>query len=348
MKKIAITLLTLVLALSLAVPAMAADVDTSVQVLSGNGNPPIIKAKWEAPDTGDPNHTSAGTQILASGQFEVNVPLRFYAVVTDPEGKANIRDVYADVYHPLESPEAGSFKFQVKLAPLGHDAALAAFEVAVAEGLIFFNSPYDEAETRHELEQSLADVYYGEWYLEYHQPWGFYVTTIRAFDNQNNETTFSNHFLYVQLTAAEFDFNALNYGTVEVSSNKVVGGDKIFQSPIGAAPSPNPATVRNIGNSWGKITVKQDDMGFGQTVGQVPPWNVEYDARLSATGVNIVYNPAVAKGGNLAGAAANTLPDILKNCNTEKLDFSIHVKKATAGIYTGKMILGFLFEPFGP
>lgn len=242
MKKLIAIILALVLALGIAVPALADDVNTVVEVLSGSGGEPIIKAKWETPDSADPTHATPYTQIMPSGQYQVNVPIQFYAVVTDPEGKANIRDVYADVYHPEGPPENGSFKFQVKLTPLAHDAALAAFDAALAQGLVFFNSPYDAAETRHELEQSLADVYCGEWYLEYHQPCGYYGVKVRAFDKQNNETIFWNVFKYEKLTASEIDFNALNYGTVEVSSPKVIGGDTIFNSPIGAAPSPNPAT----------------------------------------------------------------------------------------------------------
>ena len=169
----------------------------------------------------------------------------------------------------------------------------------------------------------------------------------KAYDKQNDLGTLENFFAYLPITRAEFDFNGVNYGDVQVGLRKMVGGDTIFNSPIGLAPSPNPATVRNIGNTNLQVIVKQDDMGFGQTVGQADPWNVSFDIRLGAAGDAVIYPPAWVKGQAVPVDAWTVVPKVLNMCNTEKLDFSILVKKADPNItYSGKMVIGAQFAPF--
>jgi hypothetical protein len=181
--------------------------------------------------------------------------------------------------------------------------------------------------------------------MSYHQPYGTYKVIITAFDNNNNQGTLENHFLYVPVTAAELDFTAIDYGTVQVQTDVIRGGDTVFSQDDGKP------TVRNIGNTWAKIWLFQNDMGFGQTVGQIPPWNVLFDARLgdALTGTLIHFDPAFAKGTTPTPNGPKTvLPDILKLCNTQKLDFSILVKKALLPGYSGNMWIGAQFEEFNP
>ena len=165
--------------------------------------------------------------------------------------------------------------------------------------------------------------------MDYHQPEGDYKVEVIAFDSNNNMSDpLMNYFTYVALTKVAFDFENVSYGPVEVCSNKWVGGDTTFQMFDGFP------TVRNLGNTNAQIVVAQDDMGLGDTSG-VP--NVEYDARLGAVGGNahVTYDPT-----DLGDPVMTTIPGILQLCNTEKLDFSIHVKKAPAGSYDGNMIIG--------
>ena len=113
-------------------------------------------------------------------------------------------------------------------------------------------------------------------------------------------------------------------------------------------------TVRNLGNTWAQILVKENDMLFGQTL--IPPstyeWNVEYDARLTENGTILNYLPALAGDAQpadfiaLAAKPFETIPGVLKLCNTLKLDFSIEVLKAPPAQYKGAMILGAEYEPF--
>lgn len=317
----------LVVSLALALPAQAVDVGTGVTVTAGGGTPPLVKCKWETPDDGDPTHSTPGTQILPSGQFQVDKPVQFYAVVTDAEGVATVDRVYADVWHPLGPPENGSFKYQLQMSLLTQADGLAFYATALAQGLLALSDGMTLEDIQHELDQGLARVWAGSQVLSYHQPWGDYRVQVKAYDRNNNPSLPLINFMhYVQTTACEFDFTAVDYGSVEVCINKWIGGDTTF----GTALLP---TVRNIGNTNANVTVSNTDMGFGQTSGV---WNVVFDAKLSVSGTEVVYNPAVT----------TTIPTVLPLCNTQKLDFSIHVKKADPGVYSGTMTLGCVFAPF--
>jgi hypothetical protein len=335
MKKILIICIVLVVALALAIPAVAQTKDTAVEVLAGTGTPPIVKAKWETPDDGDPlpDHGTPGTQVQPIAAYGAQKEVRFCAVVTDPQGVLTVNRVYADVYHPACRPaDVPSFKYQLELFPLEIAAGVAAWDEAIDWNLVTMASGFTATEIREELVQGDAFVFCGTQYIDYHQPWGCYYVKVLAYDNGNNESLpLWNSFDYIQVSGAEFDFDSVNYGSIEVCTNKWKGGDAIFDP----TEDPSMATVRNIGNTLLTLQVQQDDMGLGQTSGV---WNVEYDARLgdAIEGTAIVYEPDQEV----------TLPDVLGLCNTKKMDFSIHIKKGSAGIYTGYMELGWTYEPF--
>jgi len=83
----------------------------------------------------------------------------------------------------------------------------------------------------------------------------------------------------------------------------------------------------------------QNDMGFGYS-GNPPniDWNVEFDARMGSDDVNkVLYDPEEEV----------TLPNTLPLCNTEELDFSIHIEKSGHGSHSGTMIVGCVEVPFG-
>jgi hypothetical protein len=333
--------LAVVLVVAIAVPAFANGGTTDVTVTAGGGSPPIVKCKWETPDDGD---TGSGTQVLPSGTYQVYKEVHFWAVVTDPEGTGTVQTVYADVWHPEGPPLDGSFKYQLKLNLVpDKSSAMAEFEWAYNAGLVTFGYDYINQcdftyeEVVHELEQCLADFYHGQQKLHYHQPAGSYKVEAYAYDKNNNPSEhLENHFDYVPVTACEFDFQSVDYGSIDVCYNKWVGGNLTFGDGI--------PTVRNIGNTNLRVQVAQDDMGFGKTE---PDWNVEYDARLGAYGVHANYLPYKFKGDpDPDPIPMTTLEDVLELCNTEKLDFSIHVIKADPGQYSGCMVLACEFAPF--
>jgi hypothetical protein len=323
-KKLVAVILAVVLVVGMAVPVVAQT--TEVQVTAGGGGPPVVKCKWETPDDGD---TGPGTQILPSGAYQVNKDIHFWAVVTDPEGVDTVASVYADVWHPSGMPECGSFKFQLGLLEVAKQAGIDAFEAADAAQLVTYGAGHDYTTVWHQLDQGLAKVFEGTQVMSYHQPAGDYLVKVKAYDIPGNPSVpLENTFTYVATTAMEVDFSVVNYGSVQVCSNKWIGGDLNF----GTAALP---TVRNIGNTALKVTVLQDDMLLGMTSGV---WNVEYDARLgNDTGNNTVYYDPCEKV---------MIPDTLPLCNTQKLDFSIHVKFALPGTYGGTMTLSCSEVPF--
>lgn len=374
MKKVISVALALVLALALlltAAPAMADPViPTEVDVTGGTTSPPIIKVKWEQDTTpsledGDPGHAIDGAQFLPPGVFGGTKIVQYWVIVTDPEGVATVAEVMVNVYHPAGPPENGSHKYKIVLTKVDKfGVGIPAYEAARGAGLVFYGynpaiqADYTDVEVMDELNKCTAEVYMAEEVLDYHQPAGDYTVMADACDQGNAyaseatpRTDLVNTFTYVAVAGFEVDFNALNYGTVEVCKNKWIAGDVIWNTPLDAAPAPNPATVRNIGNTDIKITVHQDDMTFGHTgitptayQGTVPPapgqsnWNVNFDARLGSDPANeMYYDPCVTV----------TLPNVLKLCNTDELDFSIHVIESIAGVHTGTTTLGCEEVAFG-
>ena len=350
--------IVLVLALAVAlstVPAMADDVDTGVNVTGGTTTPPIIKCKWEQDTTacledGDPTHATPGGQFLPPGTFNGTKMVKYGVVVTDPEGVGTVSQVSVDVYHPEGPPENGSFKYQLLLDHVDKQTVgIPAFEAAWAAGLVTWNpavfasagEAYDDIAG--ELDKCTAEVYMTEEVLSYHQPCGNYTVKADACDTGNawaseEGTDLENFFTYVCVPGFEIDFTALNYGNATVCVEKLIAGDTVFDEPTAPAPDPNPATVRNIGNTDIKLNVLQDDMGFGFSgLPETPDWNVEYDTRMGSNNINKVYYDPDETA---------TLPNKLPLCNTEELDFSIHIEKASYGPHIGVMTIGCVAVPF--
>ena len=185
MKRMLGITLAILLVLTFTLPAMAADVpnvDTAVTVVGGTTGNPQVKCKWEATsdgnvESGDPTHLTPGMQMLPPGTYQGTRPIIFWAVVTDTKlGIANIRDVYVDVYHPARFPLNGSFKFQKQLLPFtGTRAeALATFNAAYAAGLVTINAGFTLADIQDQLNEGLAVLYRGEYFMYYCQPAGDY------------------------------------------------------------------------------------------------------------------------------------------------------------------------------
>ncbi|MEM3737479.1 MAG: hypothetical protein QXJ75_05295 [Candidatus Bathyarchaeia archaeon] len=318
------TILVLTLSAVVMVPVFAQEIDTQVTIAAGGGTAPKVKCKWEQDLTpsledGDPTHAISGSQFLPPGVYQGKKTIQYFAVVTDAEDNGAVKLVWADVYHP-----DGSFKYEVPMSRIAKppvEPVLALFDAAAAAGLVHYGPGEDYNSVRFQLEKCVADLWRGQADLDYHQPAGDYTVKVIAMDhNDNLSPELVNTFLYVPVAVCEFDFCTVNYGSVSVCKEKWVAGDKDF----GTANFP---TVRNVGNIACKIKIKQNDMGFGKDV--TGTWNVKFDARLGSDPANgVYYNPEQEV----------ILPNPLPNCNTEELDFSIHVIKGT-GEHTGKMWL---------
>ncbi len=315
---------------------------TMVRVEEGPTVPPVITGKWEQDTTGyledgDPLHQTPGAQFLPPLEFEGVKPVQYWAVVTDPEGVATVSQVSVDVYYSGDLIASIPSGYQLMLEKVDKSEGIPAFLAACDAGLVTCQNGYDEASILNELNKCTAEVYMVESALSCHEPAGQYVVHADACDSGNvwasqNGTHLDNRFGYLPVGGIEIDFNSLEYGTVVVQADKWVPGDTVFDSPTGAAPHPNPATVRNTGNTDVRITVLQDDMGFGFSgPPENPGWNVRFGARLGSTVTDgVQYDPHQQA----------ELPNGLAVCGTDELDFLIFVDKSAAGPHAGRMTLG--------
>ena len=334
-------------------PVVSADttVTTGLVADTSGGNPPIVKAKWEANYVSAANRytdasTADGAQIMPSGLYQVNKAISICAVVTDPDGLADVTNVYADVFYPVgvelgESHEAledqsglgcGELMQEDSLTKLSEADGIDLFCNLVKNNnnnLPTFNSGYDYAEIcgdTGELQKGTAAVYCGTKDLSYEDPSGDYEVWAVGQDKNGLQGKLVNHFTYQSLTAFETDFNSISYGSVRLNTHKIISGDKTWAP---ADPN-NKASVRNIGNTRLKMKVWQNDMGLGKTDGN---WNVEYDARVGSAASYANYWPEVT----------TTLNDPLDLSELDEIDFSIDIYKFppthTGDSYTGTMTL---------
>ena len=380
MKKLIAIVLVIVYAFLMTTPALADGngngKGTVVEIQAGgSGTAPLVKAKWETSgsitdETGDPGHAIAGTQLLPILGFQNTAPVRFYAIISWGSNNMNLGKVYADVYYPADcttDPGApNSLKFEIPLTLIGTStSALPTWNAALAVGpqpiiTINANTPKwpagtgtQAADITEELTESQAYLYYADYYFDNCELAGDYTVIIHANTMVTNlDGSLTNTVTWKALTGADFDFGSVNYsaaGPVAVGAHVVIGGDKVWDTPTtGAAPNPNPPTIRNIGNTYLQMLVKEDDMGLGMTGNN---WNVHFDARLGNSAPYTNFDPVAVKGGNLSGAAFKVVGDvnstqILRLCALEKIDFSITIDKdpveqpVDTHSYQGTLVLG--------
>ncbi|MFA5877958.1 MAG: hypothetical protein WC845_01165 [Candidatus Staskawiczbacteria bacterium] len=310
------------------------------------GATPIVKAKWEAnPDRYTDFSTNPGAQFMPSGVKDQNKTISMCAVVTDPDGLADVINVYADVFYP-EDIELGDS--HVALPDQSGDGCGLLMQedsltkLSKADGLALFcnqvrnlnnNLPtfgtgytYDEiCKADGELQKETAAVFCGQKDISYEDPSGEYVVWAVGQDKVGLQGRLENHFDYLPLTAFAVDFNSINYGNVRLNTHKIINGDLTWNT----TPGTNNASVRNIGNTRLAMSVLQNDMGLGKTDGL---WNVKYDARVGSGAAFAVFDPDVTT--LLAGP--------LDLSELDEMDFSIDISKfppTHTGPYTGTMTL---------
>ena len=345
------------------------DVTTTATINGGSGgghglSDPIIKVKWEydedinlqSYDTDPTHHPSCFyhdaepsiPHLQVTPIIGETVTVGYYAVVTSPLGVdpnpagLGYISTYDDIWHPN-----GQFKYQIQLQVVGWNgqtysktAALTIWDHVMSfhDDLIMINENWTNnlppgtdwaSDVYDELNEGLALLYYTTAEISYCQPGGHYYVGATAFDKLGNQAQYLyNSYWYIPTSAVEIDFNSLDYSPVHVGTHKTVGGDQDMMTP-------NKPTVRNIGNTPIKLNIWQDDMDFGMTSQH---WNVQFDARLSAPGVNgdVIYSPYQSAN----GYPGVWVPGVLPLCTEEKLDFSIQVYKGSSGYtYEGLMKL---------
>lgn len=319
------------------------------------GAAPIVKAKWEAnTDRYTDDAVAAGAQFLPSGQYNVNKTIALCAIVTDPDGLADVTTapgaVYGDVFYPTNI-DLGEYHQPLKgQSGLGCGALMQEdkmTKLSKADGLDLFcnrvrnennNLPtfntgynYDEiCATDGELQKETAAVYCTTKDLSYEDPAGTYAVWAVAQDKVGLQGKLANTFTYLPVTAFETDFNKIEYGNVRLATHKIISGDLTWD-----ALNAGPASVRNVGNTRLSMRVLQNDMGFGVTDGV---YNVKYDARVGSDAAFANYFPEQTK----------KLADSLDLSELDEMDFSIDVSKFPptheGNGYTGTMTLSAVAE----
>lgn len=352
MRKLVAFSTMLALTLSLSATAVASTISTGLTRDTSGGANPIVKAKWEAnADMYTDADVAAGAQLLPSGQYNVNKTIAICAIVTDPDGLADINNVYADVFYPqnialgpshkpLEGQSGegcGKLMQEDVLTKLDKAAGIDLFCNKVRNqnnNLPTFNTNYDYNEicaTDGELMKETAAVYCGTKDLSYEDPYGAYEVWAVAQDKVGLQGILSNRFSYLPVTAFETDFSAVDYGNVRLNTHKIISGNLLWEPSSSTKP-----TVRNVGNTRLQMTVKQDDMGLGLTNST---YNVKFDARVGSNAPYVVYNPFEQK----------TLDDALDLSELDEMDFSIDISKFPpthpSDVFTGNMTLGAVSAP---
>lgn len=353
MKRILAAIIAFSMIMAVAVlPAMATDpvpetvitgMTTSATIGGSGSLPPTVMAKWEQLDRtisgnsedGDILHGTPGTEINPPCVYQGEKNIEYYSVVTDPNaGVGNIKQVWTVVWHPLNTWEDGSEKYQFELIPvtMSDIEAEAFINLAISEGLVTLGPGMTAADVAYQVRQGLAILYHHTESIYYEQPAGDYRVVANAINFQDVQDTLENTFNYVPATAFALDNMIVPYGNVPVGPlGKQIGGNAEFLLNDGAM------TVRTLGNTNMEMLVGMDDMGFGKySDGR---WKVGFDGRVTDLIPTEDFPPQKMKADPTPLTPSFLLPGTALHSADTKIDFSIHVLIADTGDYDGNLVM---------
>lgn len=335
MKKLLIIFLAAVMSLAVPLTAMAAPINTELEVTS-SGGAPYVCAKFETPD----DVPLDGTQIEpVAGSIKT---VKFYIVVGDPNGIPDISAVYVKVYHP-----DGSFKYQL-------DAIMPNWTIIPWDGMIDMDGDctgdtsvpdalnsldaqnritygmdpvrgtmmdldllkYDLANNK----QFMVEIV-GE--MDYHQMSGMYTVEAIVVDQAGNAGTLLNQFEYLSIVALLCDFGRISWGKVNVNQWNILYGDEDLATPT-------KPTVRNIGNDPAMLQVEFAEMigvNFLKKIRDFDVLMLGGHIELLAGEPKIITDDA-------------GVPILLPPCTPTQIDFSVHPPVGTPqDLYQGDMVI---------
>jgi hypothetical protein len=286
-------------------------------------NAPEVLYCWILPDEDDQKDC---VQIHVNPS-DWRLDIFAFMVVTDPEGRDDIFQVFAQVYHPLEVPPwCGSEKFKAtQFDPCTDEGCIYdALDAALYSGHLT-KAEYDDIV--HVLfEKPIAYLYCVQLPMEYCEPCGIYKVKMWAADSD----CFSGPYCYALFewkcgVIVEYDFTSLNFGKIEAGVEKVIIGDE----DLSTSDMP---TLKNEGNTKVHIQVKSQEM----THTEYDQYKItEFDVYWM--GNYFVYNSDGQSGDWTAWCELE--PDLCL-CQTKQIDFSIHPKhNLPPGTYRGHLTL---------
>jgi len=347
--------------------ALAATATTTLSNGGGSSNGPTVIAKWEmdgpyasylGTDAIMTGTGSAGSQMLPSGQYQVNKTVAVCGIVTDANGRDYVKNLYGDVYYPdsvslgsshvdpitnqnREVKACGEMVRECSMTKLTDANAFSLFCNNIRNNnanLPTFAANYDYAKVCDDasagvLAKKTAYAYCCDFTMSYEDPAGSYKVNVWGANNAGtNGAPLSNQMQYLQTKAFDIDFNAIDYGTVVPSIWKPVAGDTTWT----ATPGVNSATIRNVSSTPLQIGVWQDDMGINDPNGTT---YVTYGAAIGGSAYT-TYGPNLIVSAANPTHKATPIIKYLKLSEKNELDFEVNVSKfpqQLTGPFTGTM-----------
>jgi len=322
MKKMLATLVALALVFTIYVPMVSAqNIPTTASVV-GNGQAPIVETIFVLDDNGDLAHVTPGTQILPSagqGAVDVNTYFMKYAIVSDPNGNADLFKVeeYLTKADGVDTPLVTTTEV------ISYTEAVAILDSALLQGVIT-QAEYNSAKYKLDPVKNLAKMYKVENSLNNHDQPGVVTVHFKAIDKSGLTTITSEGFDLLAIKAFETDFQAINYGNILVGTEQYIAGDDSW-----AVPGPdgtNRNTIKNQGNVPFQLAVQGTALSNGATPTQY--------IQASQLSIELL-------GQHVYGlASAVTLDGYLMPCTPTQISFDITAPLGTsAGNYNGNLYL---------
>jgi hypothetical protein len=289
------------------------------------GSPPVIKAKWEIYDE-DP--IKYGTQITINPADDPE-PKKLWSIiaVTDPNGAADIVNVYLDLYHP-----DCTFKYQVhaeEITPPLTDTNVPDMNVEIFQGNTlqdlldralasgYINqTQYDDI--WNEVYKKEARIFVAELEINHHQPYGWYIAEAWVTDTGGAiSEKYCNYFEVLPMLAYRIDFNSVYFGDIKPQIEKIVLGDEDLNTP-------EHPTIKNDGNTTIALAAHDVNGATSEDTNQPKTFTNVYALRFLDEQVMLNTSEWYYFHG------------LLPPCEYTQIDFSIHLPEgAPAGEYTG-------------
>ena len=327
MNKINATLAALLMVLALYVPMVAAqDIPTTASV-TGAGTAPVIETIFVLDDSGDPTHSTFGTEILptpGSGADEVETTFWKYAIVTDGNGIADITKV--EEY--LTKADGVNTPLVTTTEVTAYSEAVAILNDALTQNVIT-QAEYDSAIFKLDPAKLSAKMFKVQNSLTNCDEPGEITVHFKAIDKSGLTTFAAEGFILQSIVAIETDFTGINYGTILVGIEQYIAGDDVWAAPGPSGENLN--TIKNQGNTEFRISAGANAMSNGETPEQFISAEC-LSVELLGEHVVDLSTPKVLAG-------------YLQPCTPTQISFDITAPDGTsAGAYTGNICLTIVSE----